>query len=175
MGLTETIKEKPIIGWTIFAVVMVGVFLLGLLAASITERRAEIASIYNNAKVDIQGIEPRSRIWGENFPREYETWLKTANMDFKSKHLGNVMEDVLADRPDMVVLWAGYAFSRDYSAPRGHQYTIEDMRNTLRVGAPGVDGQADMQPGTCWTCKSPDVLVLLDTNHIVHRPGDYPS
>ncbi len=157
MGLTETIKEKPIIGWTIFAVVMVGVFLLGLLAASITERRAEIASIYNNAKVDIQGIEPRSRIWGENFPREYETWLKTANMDFKSKHLGNVMEDVLADRPDMVVLWAGYAFSRDYSAPRGHQYTIEDMRNTLRVGAPGVDGQADMQPGTCWTCKSPDV------------------
>ena len=41
-------------------------------------------------------------------------------MDFKSKHLGNMPEDVLDSRPEMVVLWAGYAFSRDYSAPRGH-------------------------------------------------------
>jgi nitrite reductase (cytochrome; ammonia-forming) len=132
------------------------VFLLGLLAASVTERRAEIATLYNNVKVKITGIEPRNEIWGENFPREYDTWKKTAETDFRSKHLGNAPEDVLAERPEMVVLWAGYAFSRDYAAPRGHAYTIEDMRSTLRTGTPDAD-TPDMQPGTCWTCKSPDV------------------
>lgn len=156
-----TIKEKPVIGWMIFGFVLALVFLLGLLAASVTERRAEVASIYNNVKVKITGIEPKSELWGQNYPREYETWTKTANMDFKSKHLGNMVEDVLETRPDMVILWAGYAFSRDYKAPRGHWYTIEDMRETLRVGSPGVEGQGDLQPGTCWTCKSPDVPRMM--------------
>lgn len=158
MKITDTIKEKPIVGWTIFGAVMAAVFLLGLLAASVTERRAEIASIYNNKKVELPaGIEPKSALFGQNYPREYETWLKTANMDFESKHLGNKAQDVLEERPYMVILWAGYAFSRDYSAPRGHQYVLVDMRGTLRTGAPGVGDNKDMQPGTCWTCKSPDV------------------
>ncbi len=158
--LTEAIKRKPIIGWGIFAVVMVAVFLLGLLAASITERRAEIVTLYNNKKVDISGIESRNEIWGENYPREYNTWKKTADMDFKSKHLGNMPEDVLESRPEMVVLWAGYAFSRDYSAPRGHMHALEDIWATLRTGSPDENSK-DMQPGTCWTCKSPDVPRMM--------------
>lgn len=129
--LSEAIRKKPIIGWGLFLAVMVGVFLLGILAASITERRAEIATLFNNKKIDILGIEPRNEIWGENYPREYETWKKTKDMDFKSKHLGNMPEDVLESRPEMVVLWAGYAFSQDYSAPRGHMHAIEDITNTL--------------------------------------------
>jgi nitrite reductase (cytochrome c-552) len=144
-------------GAIIFAAVMAGVFCLGLLAATITTRRAEVASIYNNKKVEITGINPHSAQWGLNYPREYDTWKKTREMDFKSKHLGNMPEDVLAGRPDMVVLWAGYAFARDYSAPRGHWFALEDMRATLRTGAPGTAGQKDLQPATCWTCKSPDV------------------
>lgn len=159
--LSEAIKRKPIIGWAIFGVVMVCVFLLGLLAASITERRAEIASIYNNKVRDIgEGIEPRSELWGENYPREYNTWKKTADMDFKSKHLGNVEEDVLESRPEMVVLWAGYAFAQDYKAPRGHMHAIEDNRNTLRTGCPETDTDGP-QPATCWTCKSPDVPRMM--------------
>lgn len=165
LSVAETIKEKPMIGWGVFGAAMVGVFLLGLLAASITERRAEIASIYHNKKVEITGINPHSDQWGLNYPREYETWKKTQEMDFRSKHLGNAPEDVLETRPAMVVLWAGYAFSRDYSAPRGHAYTIEDMRATLRTGTP-VDGVGDLQPGTCWTCKSPDVPRLMQEKGI---------
>ncbi len=159
--LSEAIKKKPIIGWALFAVVMIGVFLLGLLAASITERRAEIATLFNNKKVDIKGIESRSEIWGENYPREYETWKKTQNMDFKSKHLGNVPEDVLESRPAMVVLWAGYAFSKDYSAPRGHMHALEDITNSLRTGCPVNPGDGP-QPATCWTCKGPDVPRMMN-------------
>jgi nitrite reductase (cytochrome c-552) len=165
LSFAERIKEKPLLGWGIFGVVMVGVFLLGILAASITERRAEIATLYNNKKVEITGINPHNDQWGLNYPREYETWKKTRETDYRSKHLGNVPEDVLESRPAMVVLWAGYAFSRDYSAPRGHAYTLEDMRASLRTAAP-KDGQGDLQPGTCWSCKSPDVPRLMQEKGI---------
>lgn len=160
MKLFEMIKEKPIIGWGIFGAAMVGVFVLGLLAASVTERRAEIATLYGNKKIEITGINSRSDQWGLNYPREYDTWKKTQDMDFKSKHMGNMPEDVLESRPAMVVLWAGYAFSRDYSAPRGHMFALDDMRASLRTGTP-IDGKGDMQPGTCWTCKGPDVPRLM--------------
>ncbi|MDR1677441.1 MAG: ammonia-forming cytochrome c nitrite reductase [Deltaproteobacteria bacterium] len=163
MSVFHSNKYGPwFIGLGIFFGVAVAVVILGLIAASVTVRRAEVASIYNNTKVEITGIEPNSTVWGQNYPREYETWKKTSEMDFKSKHMGNNLQDVLADRPDMTILWAGYAFSRDYNAPRGHFYTIEDMRKTLRVGAPGIDELKDMQPATCWSCKSPDVPRMIE-------------
>jgi nitrite reductase (cytochrome c-552) len=163
MSVLYSNKYGPwIIGLGVFLGVAVGVVVLALLAASVTVRRAEVASIYNNKKVEITGIEPDSQIWGQNYPREYETWKKTAESDFKSKHLGNNLQDALGDRPDMAILWAGYAFARDYKAPRGHWYTIEDMRNTLRVSAPGVDEIKDLQPATCWSCKSPDVPRMIE-------------
>jgi len=61
----------------------------------------------------------------------------------------------------MVVLWAGYAFSWDYTTPRGHMHTIEDMTRSLRTGAPDTDTTGSNQPGTCWTCKSPDVPRIM--------------
>jgi len=85
-----------ILGGAIFAGVAAGVIILGLLAATVTVRRAEVASIYNNKKVEITGLESRNDRWGLNYPREYETWKKTREMDFRSKHLGNMPEDVLA-------------------------------------------------------------------------------
>ena len=158
--LVESIKSKPYIGWIIFACSMAVVFGLGILAASITERRAEIGTLYANKKVEIEGINAKSEEWGINYPREYNTWKKTKEMNFSSKHLGNTTEDVLESRPEMVLLWAGYAFSRDYSAPRGHMYAIEDVTHTLRTGTPDHDHK-DMQPSTCWACKSPDVPRMM--------------
>jgi nitrite reductase (cytochrome c-552) len=72
------------------------------------------------------------------------------------------MIDMLEVDPRMVVLWAGYAFSKDYSQSRGHYYAITDIRNTLRTGSP-MKGEASPQPNTCWTCKSPDVPRLMQT------------
>ena len=163
--LSESIMRNPLIGWGIFIVVMVGVFVMGLLAASITERRAEIATLYANKKVEITGINAKNEEWGLNYPREYDTWKKTKNMDFRSKHLGNVTEDILENRPEMVVLWAGYAFSREYTAPRGHMYAIEDVTHTLRTGTPDCEN-SDMQPSTCWSCKSPDVPRMMQEKGI---------
>ena len=160
MKLADTIKEKPLVGWGILLVVMAGVFCLGLLSASITERRAEVATLFSNKKVEIKGIESRNALWGQNYPREYATWLKTREMDFKSKHHGNHIEDGLEGRPNMVVLWAGYLFSRSYNAPRGHMYAVEDVRASLRIGTPEKDTDGP-QSSTCWSCKSPDVPRLM--------------
>lgn len=142
--------------WLLFLGTTVAVFLLGMLAASVSERRAEIVTLFHNKKVEISGIEAKNQIWGENYPREYETWEKTKEMDFSSMYHGNKPHDVLAERPEMVVLWAGYAFAMDYGTPRGHFYAIEDVHNTLRTGSPFSDDE-NIQPATCWSCKSPDV------------------
>ncbi len=158
----ENRKMKPWVGWLLFFVTVGVVFLLGMLAASITTRRAEIASIMNNKKVEITGIESRSEIFGENYPREYQTWLETADTSFESKYNGSSIVDVLEQRPEMVILWAGYAFSKDYETPRGHMHMIEDLHETLRTGSP-MNPDEGPQPATCWTCKSPDVPRLMDS------------
>ena len=85
-------------GWLLFGAVLVIVFLLGLLAASVTERRAEIRSIYANKKIDIEPGEAKSEVYGINYPREYDTWRETADTTFESRHNGSKAVDVLAER-----------------------------------------------------------------------------
>ena len=144
-------------GWLLFGGSMVVVFILGLLVSSLLERRAEVVSIFNNRKTLMEGIVSENSKFASDFPREYETWKQTADTTFKSEFNSSQAVDVLAQRPNMVILWAGYAFSWDYATPRGHQHAVEDVRRTLRTGAPGVTEGKEPQPGTCWTCKGPDV------------------
>lgn len=144
-------------GWLLFGGSMVVVFILGLLVSSLLERRAEVVSIFNNRKTPMEGIVSENSKFASDFPREYETWKQTADTTFKSEFNSSQAVDVLAQRPNMVILWAGYAFSWDYATPRGHQHAVEDVRRTLRTGAPGVTEGKEPQPGTCWTCKGPDV------------------
>lgn len=144
-------------GWLLFGGSMVVVFILGLLVSSLLERRAEVVSIFNNRKTPMEGIVSENSKFESDFPREYETWKQTADTTFKSEFNSSQAVDVLAQRPNMVILWAGYSFSWDYATPRGHQHAVEDVRRTLRTGAPGVTEGKQPQPGTCWTCKGPDV------------------
>ena len=144
-------------GWLLFGGSMVVVFILGLLVSSLLERRVEVVSIFNNRKTPMEGIVSENSKFASDFPREYETWKQTADTTFKSEFNSSQAVDVLAQRPNMVILWAGYSFSWDYATPRGHQHAVEDVRRTLRTGAPGVTEGKEPQPGTCWTCKGPDV------------------
>lgn len=155
-------KMKPWAGWLLFFLTLGVVFLLGMLAASITQRRAEISSVMNNKKIEIKGIESRNEVFAENYPRQYQTWAKTEETTFQSEFNGSSIVDVLAQRPEMVVLWAGYAFSKDYGSPRGHKHAVEDLRHTLRTGAPATP-DAGPQPATCWVCKGPDVPRMMDS------------
>src|SRR6056297_700590 len=151
----EKIRQKPWLGWAIFLVTMVVVFLLGLLASSIMERRAEAIFAYQ-PEVEHGKWEPRNEVWGRNFPRQYDRWEATSDTSFRTKYNGNAFIDMLERNPRLVILWADYGFSKEYNQSRGHYYAIHDIRDILRTGAP-VDGKSSPMPNTCWTCKSPDV------------------
>ncbi len=169
-SLNERINKKPALGWLLFFCTMAVVFLLGLFASSIMERRAEAVFVYTPS-VEHSQFEPRNSVWGENFPLEYQSYMKTAESDFRSKYNGNAMIDMLDVDPRLVVLWAGYGFSKEYNQGRGHYYAVEDIQNVLRTGAP-VNGAKSPMPNTCWTCKSPDVPRLMD-QLIKEAGGDF--
>lgn len=159
MSITEFISKRPWAGWLLFLVTALVVFLLGILASSIVERRSEARYAYR-PPTDLQPFESDNSVWGKFYPREYKSWLMTADTSFRSKHAGNKPIDVLVTDPELVILWAGYSFSKDYKQARGHYYAVEDNRNTLRTGAP-LTPDAGPQPATCWTCKSPDVPRMI--------------
>ena len=158
-SFTTRIQEKPWLGWVLFLSSIVIVFFLGLLASSILERRSEAAFAFT-PQVKYAADEPRNEVWGKNFPMQYQSYKKTADTLFRSKYNGSAMIDMLEVDPRLVVLWAGYGFSKDYKQGRGHSYAVQDLRKTLRTGAP-VDGAKSPMPNTCWACKSPDVPRLM--------------
>lgn len=155
--IQDIITEKPWLAWAFFGVTIVVVFIVGLLAASIVERRSEANFLLSQVK-PIADWEPRNEVWGENFPRQYESYLNTLDTNFASKHGGSKMIDYLDKYPELVILWAGYGFSKDYNQGRGHAYAVKDIRNTLRTGG----AKESPMPATCWTCKSTDVPRLMN-------------
>jgi nitrite reductase (cytochrome c-552) len=157
--INEQIKDKPWLGWLIFFATIIIVFILGLFASSIVERRAEARFTYT-PQVEHGQYEPRNEVWGENFPRQYQTYMQTEDTSFQSKYNGAKRIDMLAKYPEMVILWADYGFAKEYNQGRGHYHAIDDIREILRTGAP-MDGKDSPMPNTCWTCKSPDVPRLI--------------
>jgi len=149
----STQKHRRWVYWALFLATVVIVFIIGLFASSIIERRSE-AQLYFQMVNPIQEWEPKNEVWGENFPRQYESYVSTSDTSFSSEHGGGATIDYLEKYPELVVMWAGYAFARDYKQGRGHYYAITDIHNTLRT--------VQAQPATCWTCKSTDVPRLMN-------------
>lgn len=164
-NIREIIDRKPWVGWVLFLSTAVVIFFLGLLASSVMERRTEALYI-ERPVIQIDALEPRSEVWGLNYPKEYETWLETRDTTFGGSSYGPGQVDVLENYPNLAILWAGYAFAWDYSKPQGHYYAISDIRKTLRTGAPNKEDPGK-QPATCWTCKSSDVPRLMNKMGVV--------
>ena len=135
----------------LFAASVLAIGLMSALLASINEKKTEQEALSQVPKMD--RWETKNEEFRKYYPRQFDSWKQTKNSD--------KIEDMLKTYPELVVLWAGYGFSKDYNAPRGHFYAIEDNRNTLRTGGP-VDGKSGPMPTACWTCKSPDVPRIMD-------------
>ncbi|MFY0598955.1 MAG: ammonia-forming cytochrome c nitrite reductase [Cyclobacteriaceae bacterium] len=144
----------------LFSTTLIAVLLLSILANNIIGRKVESQFAYQ-PQVKVGQNEPRNEVWGENFPRQYQSFMRTRDTSFVSQMNGSKLRDALEENPELVVLWAGYGFSKDYNQPRGHGYAIEDLRNSLRTGGPTGKGTGPM-PSTCWSCKSPDVPRLMN-------------
>ena len=80
---TNITTRKPWKNWLYFTLTVIAVFLLGLFASSIVDRKAEESFVYK-PKVELQNWEPRNQVWGENFPREYQSYMQTEDTTFRS-------------------------------------------------------------------------------------------
>lgn len=90
----------------------------------------------------------RSEQWADKYPHQYKSWKMTSQND--------EITDMLKEKPQLAILWAGYGFAKDYNAPRGHFYALQSNINSLRTGAP-KDKKTGPMPTACWSCKSTDV------------------
>ena len=148
------VPNLPLWAGVAIAVLAAGaIFLLGLLAVSIMERRWESQRPVMVLK-PVADYEPDSANWGVNYPRQYDSYLKNRVSDTNTKFGGASHRDYLETDPRKVILWTGSAFSKDYQQARGHYYAIEDVTNSKRVSVP-------FQAATCWTCKGTDVPRMM--------------
>jgi len=147
------VRKSSTLSWIVFGLAAIGIFLLGVLASSITERRSESVQARVQFMKPIGEWESDNSVWGVSFPREYNSWESTKLMSERTKYGGSAARDHLAENPQLVLLWAGYAFAKGYNAPRGHMWAVQDVNSTLR--------RNDTTPATCYSCKSPDVPRLM--------------
>lgn len=141
-------KYTFLLGGSVIALVA-----MGFMASSISGKQAEKLAINTSPVIKAEGIESRSEQWAQHYPRQYDSWKKTRQSD--------AIEDMVLKNPQLAILWAGYGFAKDYNAPRGHFYALQDNINTLRTGAP-VGPNSGPMPTACWTCKSPDVPRVME-------------
>jgi nitrite reductase (cytochrome c-552) len=140
---------------------LVGAFLVGMLImaglaallVNIQQRKAEAVE-YPLRVVEMAEDELDPAVWGQNFPRQYDSYMRTQEDTFQSPHGGSVPFSRLERFPAAVRNWAGYAFSKEYNEERGHYYAQIDQENTERV-------KIVEQPGACINCHAAEAPGLI--------------
>ena len=98
-------------GWMLFGGSMVIVFVLGLVCFSLLERRAEVASVFNNRRTPMtDSIVAQNEKFKDDFPHEYETWAQTEDTTFRSMYNSSQERDILEAYPDIVINLGGVCF-----------------------------------------------------------------
>ena len=146
----------------IIAAVVAALVTLGVVAllVNIFERRQEARNPFYRV-VELTDDTDDPAIWGKNFPQQYDAYLRTVDQQ-RTRYGGSeavphtptnadprsvVAQSRLEEDPRLKVLWAGYAFSKDFREERGHAYMLDDQTFTERQ-------QVTRQPGTCMNCHA---------------------
>ena len=100
-------------------------------------------------------------VWGKNFPSQYDDYRRTVDQ-IRTRFGGSealpktpsdtdprsvVAQSKIEEDPRLKIMWAGYAFARDFREERGHAYMLDDQTYTERQ-------IAAKQPGTCLHCHA---------------------
>jgi nitrite reductase (cytochrome c-552) len=150
--LTETSRRRLIYGGLI---VVVAALTAGVvyLALNISERKAESTQTFVRlAETDETTVDPA--IWGQNFPRQYDAYLRTVDVE-RTRYGGSEAFDKLETDPRLVTIFSGYAFGIDYKEERGHAYMLTDQEQTARV-------TEKEQPGACLHCHASVLTAYYD-------------
>lgn len=145
-------------GWFIFGGCALGIIAVGLMTRSVSERSDEARISRVQFMTNIDEFEGDNAKWGQNFPREYKSWEMTKEEKSVTKFGGSQTKDYLAMKPELVIIFAGMPFSKDFKTPRGHYHAVDDVKQTGRIN--------EKSPGTCWTCKSSDVPKVMNRDGV---------
>ena len=124
----------------------VGATILGLaLLVNIFQRKQEARNpFYRVVELTDDTIDPS--VWGKNFPLQYDDYKKTTD-EVRTRYGGSeaeprtptqadprsiVAQSRLEEDPRLKIMWAGYAFSKDFREERGHAYMLDDQMFTER-------------------------------------------
>ena len=130
----------------------VTVLLLALLT-NIFERKQEARDAFVRV-VEVTEATLDPKVWGQNWPNEYDSYLKTAlptttkygGRGVGASDAGPAAQKIERD-PWLTRIFAGYAFAIDYRDRRGHAYALFDQEQTKRV-------TERKQPGACLQCHA---------------------
>lgn len=94
-------------------------------------------------------------IWKRNFPREYDGYKKTSDIE-RTRYGGSEAFSKLEEDTRWKTIFAGYAFGIDYREERGHAYSLADQKETLRT-------HQFKQPGSCLHCHAGGMKDIYET------------
>lgn len=143
--------------------------LVFMLQQNIAERKMEARQVtFQVVELDETTVDPAE--WGKNFPRQYDTYLRTADW-YTTKYggyMGEGSESLPAEKikadPRLPIIFNGYAFAIDYRVRRGHAYMLEDQRTTKRV-------TERAQPGSCIHCHASNTVAYRKLGIEKGAPG----
>jgi nitrite reductase (cytochrome c-552) len=165
----ETIKPRGKRWGTIsfYGGTMIGVGVLttcvAMLWQNINDRKVEAQQhAFRVVELNNDMIDPAE--WGKNYPRQYEMYLQTAEIQ-ATKYGGSVNYQKMDKFPVYRTLFKGYAFAIDYREERGHQYMLSDQDETERV-------KQFKQPGACIHCHSSNNKAYRDEGRKAGVPDE---
>lgn len=120
-------------------------FAIFWLYQNIAERKWEAReTVFRVVEITEDTIDPS--VWGKNFPRQYDTYRRTVDIE-RTKHGGSEAYQKLEKDPRLKTLFLGYPFGVDHREERGHAYMLSDQDMSERV-------KRFPQPGACLHCHS---------------------
>ena len=120
-------------------------FLVTMLLLNILTRKEEARHTYLElVRLDEDTADPSE--WGKNFPRQYDGYKRTVDVE-RTKFGGSEAFQRLDADPRLRRIFAGYAFALDYREERGHAYSLRDQDETERT-------KQRAQPGSCLHCHA---------------------
>lgn len=166
MSSATEYKPRSWLGQFLLCLVIAGItFGVMLLWQNIADRKLEARQqVFKVADVTEDTIDPS--IWGKNFPRQYDSYLRTVDIE-RTKHGGSEAFQKIDEDPRWRILFKGYAFGVDYREERGHAYMLSDQDQTERV-------TKFKQPGACLHCHSSVIPAYRDAGVKAGVPKDEP-
>lgn len=142
------LNQQMILGLVVLGMALAA-FLVTALLTNIFKRQSEARNPYVRL-VELTEDDSDPAKWGRNWPREYDSYKRTA-ITTRTRFGGHGGSEALPEEkierdPWLKRMFQGYAFSLDYRDRRGHAYMLVDQEQSKRQTRP--------QSGSCLHCHA---------------------